>query len=157
MQLHLIHRLFAAGLLLKGVNAVLESLGGLLLALTGVENVKHFVHAVTQSELLDDPNDLVANSLLTFAQGFSVSSEHFYALYLLGHGAVKLTFIYGLVRQKVWAFPMALAAMTGFIIYQSYRLSYTHSIGLTVFTLFDCVFLVLIWQEFRIARLQREM
>jgi uncharacterized membrane protein len=156
VQVNAIHRLFKAGLWLKGLNAALESLGGVMLAALGVENVKVFIQTITQSELLEDPRDILANSLLKFAQGFSVSSEQFYAFYLLGHGVVKLALVYGLARQKTWAFPMAMVAIAGFIIYQSYRVSYTYSIGLALLTVFDCVFLVVIWQEFKIARHQMQ-
>jgi uncharacterized membrane protein len=152
MRFQVIHRLFNAGLVLKGTNAVLETLSGLLIAVAGIGNVKAFVEKIAASELLDDPNDLFGMGLMKFAESFSLDSQHFYAFFLLSHGLVKLLIVYGLARGIYWAYPFSLAAITGFIIYQSYRVSHTHSIGLALFTLFDCVFIVLLWQEYKMAR-----
>jgi uncharacterized membrane protein len=115
-------------------------------------HIQSFVDGITQSELLQNRGDAVAAALLRASQEFSVSSQHFYAFYLLGHGLVKLLMVYGLVRRKMWAYPFALAALAGFILYQSYRISHTHSLGLTFLTVFDCAFMLLVWQEYRLAR-----
>jgi uncharacterized membrane protein len=147
-----IHKLFNAGLALKGVNAAIECFGGLLLATTNASHIQSFIDRVTQSELLHDHRDAVASTLLHLSHEFSVSAQHFYAFYLLGHGVLKLVMVYGLVAKKTWAYPFALAALAGFILYQSYRVSYTHSLGLTLLTIFDCAFLVLVWQEYGLAR-----
>jgi uncharacterized membrane protein len=151
VKARIIHRLFRAGLALKGFNAGIEALSGLLLAAVGTDSIKLWAKAATQSELLHDPQDVVATALLHWAQGFSVSEQHFYAFYLLSHGVVKLALVIALARGKIWAYPAALAAFAGFILYQSYRISYTHSPGLALLTAFDCVFVYLVWREYRLS------
>jgi uncharacterized membrane protein len=147
-----IHKLFHAGLALKAVNAVIECFGGLLLAMTNASHIQSFINAVTQSELLHDHRDAVATTLFHVTREFSVSSQHFYAVYLLGHGLMKLVLVFGLARKTAWAYPFALTALAGFILYQSYRFSYSHSLGLALLTLFDCAFFVLVWQEYRLEQ-----
>jgi uncharacterized membrane protein len=147
-----IHRLFNAGLALKGVNAAIECFCGLLLAATNAAHIQSFIDAVTQSEMLHDHRDAVAAALLHASSEFSVSTQHFYAVYLLGHGVLKLIMVFGLARKKMWAYPFALTALLGFIFYQTYRVSYTHSLGLTLLTAFDCAFMLLVWQEYGMAR-----
>lgn len=56
------------------------------------------MNRLTQDELVEDRHDVVATSLMHWAQGFSVQSEHFYAFYLLSHGIVKLFLVAGLIR-----------------------------------------------------------
>jgi uncharacterized membrane protein len=84
------------------------------------------------------------------AQHFSVASKSFYAFYLLSHGVIKLLLVIGLLRNQLWSYPASLIALAAFIIYQLYRFSYTHSVGLIALTLFDFLVIALIWHEWRI-------
>ncbi|MSP20920.1 MAG: DUF2127 domain-containing protein [Alphaproteobacteria bacterium] len=147
-----IHLVFRASLLLKGAHALVEIAGGLVLSLTSTAAIARLVNLLTQEELVEDPNDLIASSLLAWAQTFSVQSQHFYAFYLLGHGVVKLLLVAGLLRDRMWAHPASLAVLGAFMAYQLYRYSYTHSVGLLVLTAFDVVVVVLIWHEYRLVR-----
>jgi uncharacterized membrane protein len=149
-----IHQVFEISVLLKGAHAVIECLGGLLLALIGNDWIRSHVASLTQYELVEDPRDMIANALLGFAQQFSVGSQHFYALYLLSHGIVKLLLVIGLLRGKLWAYLASLAALGLFMAYQLYRYSYAHSLGLIVLTVFDAAVMVLVWHEYRQVKQQ---
>jgi uncharacterized membrane protein len=147
-----IHRIFEVSILLKGAHALIECAGGLLLALISTSTIAGLVKTLTQEELIEDPHDLVATSLMNFAQNFSVSTEHFYAFYLLSHGIVKLLLVIGLLRNRLWAYPASLAALGLFIVYQLYRYSYTHGIGLIILTVFDLAVIWLVWHEYQVVR-----
>ena len=139
-------------MLLKGVHAVVECVGGIALALIGTSTIADLANAITQEELIEDPNDFVATRLLALAQNFSVETKHFYAFYLLSHGVVKLLLVIGLLRSKLWSYPASLIVLGIFIVYQLYRFSYTHGAGLIVLTLFDIVVMGLIWHEYNLVR-----
>ena len=147
-----IHQLFEIRVLLKGAHALIECLGGLVLALVSTESILRLANRITQPELLNDPHDFIATHLLTWAQDFSVGTKNFYAYYLLSHGLVKVLLVIGLLRGKMWAYPASLAALGLFIVYQLYRFTDTHGIGLIVLTIFDLVVMVLIWQEYKVVR-----
>ncbi|MEO5613115.1 MAG: DUF2127 domain-containing protein [Sphingomicrobium sp.] len=147
-----IHQLFEVSILLKGAHAVIECFGGLALALTSTAAIRAWVDRLTQDELLHDRGDYIASHMLTWAQSFSVQTQHFYAFYLLSHGVVKLALVAGLLMNKLWAYPASLAVMTLFIAYQLYRFTFTHSPGLIALTLFDLVVIALIWHEYRLIR-----
>ncbi len=147
-----IHQIFEVSVLLKGTHALIECIGGLSLAFVNTGTIVALVNTLTQEELIEDPNDFVAVHLLVLAQNFSVSSQHFYAFYLLSHGLVKLFLVIGLLNNKLWSYPASLAVMSLFILYQLYRFSYTSSLGLIVLTVFDLIVMVLIWHEYRILR-----
>lgn len=89
---------------------------------------------------------------MEFAAHFSVSSQHFYAFYLLSHGLVKIALVVGLLRNRLWAYPASLVVMSLFIVYQLYRYSYTHSAALIVLSVFDVAVIGLIWHEYRLVR-----
>ena len=153
MNEHRIHQIFQASVLLKGAHALIECLGGIALALVSTSSIANFVNAITQDELIKDPNDFVATHLLTMAHNFSVQTQqHFYAFYLLSHGIVKVALVVGLLREKLWAYPASLIVLTLFVLYQLYRFSYTHGLGLIVLTLFDIVVMGLIWHEYGLMR-----
>jgi uncharacterized membrane protein len=147
-----IHRLFQVGIVLKGVHAVIECVGGLALAFVSTATIKNLIEALTLDELIEDPNDFVATHLLELAQSLSIGTQYFYAFYLLSHGAVKLLLVAGLLRNKLWSYPASLAVLGLFILYQLYRFSYTHGAGLILLTAFDVVVIALIWHEYRLVR-----
>jgi uncharacterized membrane protein len=144
-----IHRIFEISILLKGLHALTECIGGIALYLVPSAAITHWVAILTQQELLEDPHDMVAGYLLNAAQHLSVGTQTFYALYLLSHGLVKVLLVVGLLREKLWAYPSSLVALAAFVAYQLYRYSYTHSPGLIVLTVFDVFIAVLVWHEWR--------
>jgi uncharacterized membrane protein len=147
-----IHQIFEVSILLKGAHALVECASGIVLAFVSTSAIVHLVNRFTQEELVQDPRDFLATHLLGWAQTFSVQAQHFYAFYLLSHGAVKLMLVAGLLRGKPWAYPASLAVLGLFIAYQLYRYSYAHSAGLIVLTIFDVIVIGLIWHEYRLVR-----
>src|SRR5437899_9257328 len=147
-----IHQIFVISVLLKGAHALIECIGGLALAFVSTSAITRLVNALTQEELLEDPNDFVAAHLLSLAQNFTVSTQRFYAFYLLSHGIIKVFLVVGLLRNKLWAYPVSLVVLGLFIVYQLYRFSYTHGFGLIVLTLFDVIVMGLIWHEYQLVR-----
>ena len=147
-----IHRIFEISILLKGAHALIECVGGLVLAFVGTSTIASLVNALTQEELIEDPNDFVGTHLLSLVQDFTPSTQHFYAFYLLSHGVIKAFLVVGLLKNKLWAYPASLIVLGLFIVYQLYRFSYTHGFGLIVLTVFDVFVMGLIWHEYRLVR-----
>jgi len=147
-----IHQIFEISVLLKGAHALIECIGGLVVAFVSTSAIANLVDALTQEELIEDPNDFVATHLLGLAQNFTIGTQRFYAFYLLSHGLIKVLLVIGLLRNKLWAYPVSLVVMSLFIVYQLYRFSYTHGFGLVVLTVFDIFVIGLIWHEYRLVR-----
>jgi len=147
-----IHQIFQISVLLKGAHALIECAGGLALAIVSTSTIVRLVDALTQDALVEDPNDFVASHLLALAQNFSVQEQNFYAFYLLSHGVVKLFLVVGLLKGKLWSYPASLIVLGLFILYQLYRYSYTHGVGLIALTVFDIVVMALIWHEYGLVR-----
>lgn len=145
-----IHQFFVLSVLLKGAHALVECAGGLLLATISTETIARLVNTLTQDELVEDPTDLIATHLRAFAAHFSVASKEFYAFYLLAHGVVKVFLVWGLLRSKLWAYPISLIVLGVFVGYQIYRYFHTYSPGLVALTLLDLTVMWLVWHEYRL-------
>jgi uncharacterized membrane protein len=147
-----IHQVFKVSVLLKGAHALIECLSGILLAFVDTDTIQDFASGIAQYGLSKDADDFVATHLLAWAQGFSLATKNFYALYLLSHGLIKVLLVVGLLRNKLWSYPASIVVLGVFIVYQLYRFSHTHGVGLILLSIFDIIVLGLIWHEYRLVR-----
>ncbi len=145
----LYHRAFDVSIVLKGLDGLFEVVVGGILLLTTRPALLSIAHWLTRQELIEDPDDFVANHLLPAAQKLSIGSWHFAGVYLLGHGMVKLGLVLGLWRGARWAYPTTMAVLTAFIAYQCYRWLHHASLLLALLTLLDAVIVLLIGVEWR--------
>lgn len=93
--------------------------------------------------MAEDPRDWVANHLRAFADRLGASSLTYGAIYLLVHGIVKVVLVVELLLERMWAYPMMIVVLLGFIGYQLYRMTISPTAGLIALTLFDVVIVVM--------------
>ena len=147
-----LHRFFEITLLLKALFAVGEIVSAIGVYVVPLDTVSDFVGAFTHAELAVRPHDIVAAHLAEWARNLSVGTQHFVALYLLSHGVAKLWVIIGLLRERLWYYPVALVLFTLFVAYQIYRYTLTHSVSLLLITAVDLVVIWLTWHEYGYLR-----
>ena len=135
MQEKRIHQVFVVSVAAKGAHALLEIVGGLALYLLGSDTIARWIR----------PHEWIASH-------FHASEQHFYAFYLLSHGLIKGVLVFFLLREKLWAYPAAVAVFALFIAYQLYRYSFTHDIGLIALSIFDLFVIALAVHEYRLLR-----
>ncbi len=143
------HRLFLVSIALKGVDGLFEIIGGLLLFFLSQESISSIIRSLTQHELSEDPNDLLANFLINSIKKFSGDLRTFAGLYLLSHGIIKILLVGFLWRGKLSAYPVAIFFFAGFGAYQMYRYYFMHSIWLLFLTLLDILVICLTWMEYK--------
>lgn len=139
-------------LLLKGISASIETLAGFLSIFVTQNFLLRVASFLTQDEITEDPHDRFAHFLFNTARQFSNHERWFVVWYLLTHGVVKLLLVLGLYYKKLWAYPLSLAVLMFFIVYQVQRYLHTHSIWLLVLTIFDIVMMWLIWKEYKFVQ-----
>jgi uncharacterized membrane protein len=152
MSSRALDRTFKVSISLKGIDGVLEIIGGLVLLFIAPATLQHWARSLTAHELAQDPHDFIANHLLHSASQLSRSTTLFGAVYLLSHGIAKVVLVVALLRTQLWAYPWMIALLGAFIVYQLYRLSYGFRVGLTLLTLFDAFVLWLTVLEYRRRR-----
>lgn len=150
-----LHRGVELGIFLKGFDAVFEMLGGIIFWFTSNVTLNRLVIALTQHELIEDPQDKVALFLRQSVAQFTSDARLFGSVYLVLHGLIKLWLVTNLLHRKLWSYPATIGFLCIFIVYQLYRFSYSYSIGLLLLTFFDSVFALLIWREYRIMERER--
>ena len=152
----LLDRTFEIGIILKGLDGLLELIGGALLLAVSPATINEIVGALTQHELSEDPRDFVASHLLRVSHGLTGPSVGFAAAYLLLHGIVKVVLVLALLRNKLWAYPWTIAFLVAFIGYQLYRIALHPTLGLVTLTIFDAVIVWLTWREYQKQRAERQ-
>ncbi len=143
----LLDRLFYVALILKGLDGVLELVGGVMLLVVTPDQINSFVTWITQHELSEDPNDLIANALVNLAGSLDVSATTFAAAYLLVHGIVKVLLVGAVLAHRLWAYPWLIAFLVVFIAYQIYQMAIGFTWGMLALTVFDVVIVALTWRE----------
>jgi uncharacterized membrane protein len=150
-----LHLLFEASLVIKGLFAAGETFSGLGLLLTPHGLVLTFWAWLTNHQLTQDPNDAMAVWFQNLADTFPVHLQHFYAIYLLGHGALKFAMVIMLSRRILWAYPAAMAVLAGFVLYQGIEFATTGSLVLLALALLDSFMILLVYREWNMLKLQR--
>jgi uncharacterized membrane protein len=144
---------FKIGLVLKGLDGILEVIGGILLLFLTPAAIQHVVRVLTAHELSEDPHDLIARYLLHTTAHLHHGTTLFGAIYLLSHGIAKIVLVALVLRDKLWAYPWLIALLLAFIGYQLYQITAVHfSVGLTLLTVFDAILVWLTWREYRAKR-----
>jgi uncharacterized membrane protein len=115
-----LHDLFEIGVFFKAINGIWETLTGWLVFYFGITIRHHHMGA-----------------------------RNFAAAYVLIHGIVNLFLAIQLLRQRLWAYLVAIGIMATFVIYQLYRIHHYHSRVLIFFTVVDILFIFLTWHEYR--------
>ena len=142
-------KIFEVGILLKGLDGLLEIAGGILLFFIKPEYLNQLAITLTQHEFAEDPRDFFSTYILHATQKLSAGSLVFAGLYLLSHGITKIVLVWEILHNRFWAYLGLIYLTIGFMIYQTYRFSYSHSAGLVLLTLFDGVIVYLTVVEYR--------
>jgi uncharacterized membrane protein len=130
-----IHQIFAVSVSLKGLHALVEIAGGVALYLFRADTIARWLQ----------PHDWAAHH-------FPASEQHFFAFYLLSHGLVKVVIVYGLLKERLWAYPASFVVFGAFIAYQLYRYSFTHDVVLIALSIFDLFVIALAVHEYGLLR-----
>lgn len=151
----ILHEAFRAGITLKGLDGILEVIGGALLWFVNPRSMDRMVRWLFQHELSRDPHDFIATHVLHATGHFTREGKTFATIYLVSHGLVKIVLVTALWMDELWAYPLFIAVFLAFCVYQVYRFSHTHSITLVLLTIFDLVIVWLTWQEYRAQKAAR--
>jgi len=143
-----IDEIFDVGILLKFLHGFFELLTGIFLVTPGRIVADNLVIAITRAEIAEDPSDLIANYLIHVTGNVAGGVNFFVVFYLLLHGIVNTALAFALLKNKMWAYPWAIAIFGLFIVYQIYRYLHTYSLLLLFLTIFDIFIVAVIWLEY---------
>lgn len=132
----------------KGIDGIVETLGGIVLASVSSQAITNFVYSLFGSELLE-PDDFLTHYLVRLLTHLSVSTHTFAVVFLLGHGLVKFGLATCIWFNKLWAYPLAGVILSLFVIYQVIRFGSTHSVLLLLITAVDIIIIAMLRPEYK--------
>lgn len=146
---------YRAGIVLKGVDGLVELATGLALWL-----VPALPATLLAPLMRTDADDRATRILIAQWAGrldrdLAGGPHLFVVAFLLAHGLVKIVLVFCLLREYPWVYPYALAVLGLFAAYQLYALIFAPGIGMTVLMLLDLVIIVLVWREWTVLRARR--
>ena len=149
------HGLFRIGVLVKGIDGTVEMIVGAFLWFLSPHMLNSVMILLAGDELSEEPRDVIWNSLAQAFRSFTGSARYFWALLLVAHGIVKLIFVVGLWKNKIWIYPFAIAAFGIFILYQIHSIFINPSLFVEILTFFDIFIVLLIVNEYQHVRRSR--
>src|SRR5229473_2740198 len=144
------HTLFLLSVWTKGIAGFLETIAGLLLLFIPKSGLNAFVILLTAPELAEDPTDRLAILLQRTVQDLGTDTKFFASSYLIVHGLIKVFLVAGLLGGRLWSYRVSLWFLAAFIVYQTYRFLFTHSLWLIALNILDVIVAYLIWREYRV-------
>lgn len=146
------HLFYEVGILIKAAIAAGETVVGLFLFFTSADTMNRIFAFFLGDKILEQPRDVVWGFVIREFQNFTGPAQFFWAFILLAHGIVNGFLLYGLLKGKLWAYPVSAAVFALFDVYQLYSLFFLHSILLVVLIIFDIVLITLILHEYQQRR-----
>ena len=137
------------GVIWKGIEGAFELGMAIALNFIEVETLRGTLVEYSLNHLTYDPHDWLASHLLTLAQQISLPQKIFTTLYLFAHGLLRIFMFVTLIKRRKWAFPVSMALLALFFLYQCVHLVQHFSIGFALLALVDPALLVLVWIEYR--------
>jgi uncharacterized membrane protein len=148
-------RLFMAAMLVKGIDGAAELIVATALLLVSAATVHRLVADVLARDLLGSADGPLARHVATVTDAFATGNRTFAVVYLGLHGVVKLALVVALLRKWIPAYPVAIAVLSAFVVYEVYRATQTGSLLLPVLAALDVAIIVVIVREYRILRRDR--
>lgn len=144
--------LFNLSIIIKGINAIIDIIGGLIIWFTSKVILVNFILDLLQNELSDNPDDYIGNFIVNSAAELSVSSQYFVGGYLLAHGVVKIFLLICLFKKKLWAYPLSIIVFSLLVFYEMYVFYFNGSLWTLSVIFFDIILILLTGHEYGVLK-----
>jgi uncharacterized membrane protein len=145
----ILHESFRAGITLKGIDGILEAIGGVILWFVKPSALNKIALRFLELDLPFDRHEFIIRHLYLATEHLASGGRHFASLYLLAHGLIKALLVVALWFDALWAYPLTIFVFGLFCVYQMHRFLYTHSLALVLITVFDVFIIYLTGREYR--------
>ena len=152
----LLHEGFRAAITIKGIDGLLEALGGLALWFVRPSALNTIALKFLELDLPFDRHEFITTHLYRATEHLAYGSKHFASIYLLVHGLIKALLVVALWFDALWAYPLTIFVFGVFSVYQVHRFLYPHSLALILITIFDLLIIGLTWREYRDQKASRQ-
>jgi uncharacterized membrane protein len=152
----MLHEGFRAAITLKGIDGLLEAIGGAILWFVKPSALNTIALKFLELDLPFDHHEFIMTHLYRATEHLADGGKHFASVYLLAHGLIKALLVTALWFDALWAYPATIFVFGVFCVYQLHRFVYTRSITLLLITFFDILIIWLTWREYREQKASRQ-
>jgi len=142
------HEFFIVSICIKTLTGLVETVSGFLLVYLSPAVLTGILNRLSRGEQLEVPQDFFLVYAHQYLNHLTAATKNFAGLYILAHGIINLLLVLGLVKEKTWAYLVAIGVLASFMFYQIFRIAVNHSLLLSVLTVFDVLFVIVIWHEY---------
>jgi uncharacterized membrane protein len=142
------HEFFIISICIKTLTGLVETVSGFLLVYLSPSALTVILNRLSRGEQLEDPQDFFLAYAHQYLNHLTAGTKDFAGLYILAHGIINLLLVLGLIKEKTWAYLVAIGVLCSFMLYQIFRIALDHSLLLSALTIFDAVFVIIIWHEY---------
>jgi len=151
------HEFFVISICIKTLTGLMETASGFLILWMSPAGLTLVLNRLSRGGNLEGPADFFLDYAHQYLHVITSSTKVFAGLYILSHGLINLVLVAGLIKEKTWAYLVAIGALISFMSYQLIRIAMNHSIPLAVLTGFDVFFVIILWHEYNyLTRKQRK-
>ena len=148
-----VHRAFWWSLFIKGLDGLLQFLGGIAVLLvppgTLGNTYRYWTRFLFAHPHAGNPE---ANFIRDAAHSFGMGVPLLVAIYLLVNGTIKLLLVYGLLRERLWVFPAAFVGFGLFFSLEVYRLFVHFYWGILILMCISIFVITMVALEYRKVR-----
>ena len=137
--------IFRLGLIIKGVDAIFEMIGGILLTMP--TKLARYILVISQHEAFRHHMAL-AGKLDKLAETATMHPSMGEAIYLIIHGLSKVILILAIARGKRWGYVGFMAILSLFAAIELVRAGTAREIVTGVFGIFDLTVVFVIYKEY---------
>jgi uncharacterized membrane protein len=139
-----LHKAFFATVIVNGCIAVADTLAGFFFLFEQrITAVLYFYHYP------------LSNIIQRVIMSISTQNQTMGVIYFFSHGIVKLILVWGLLTNRLWAYPLAIVLLGGFSIYQIYDISMRFSWFTLLLLIVNVITVFFISREYRQIRLMK--
>lgn len=99
--------------------------------------------------LIDNPNNTLYVFVIQALSNHPLHITYFVSFYFIFWGVVDIILSYNLIKHRLWAFPLSLALIASFMVYEVVRFIHTGSLILVGLMCIDTFVFWLIWREYK--------
>ena len=141
-------RAFYISLYIKAADGVVQLIGGVILLFLRPAQIDSHLQFLTAHSIDNDRDDVIYRSLSNYLHHLTGGTLRFAAIYLIADALIKLVLINEVFHKRYWAYIALIIVLSLLVMYQTYRITFTHSIPLTALTLFDVLVIYLSAKEY---------
>jgi uncharacterized membrane protein len=104
---------------------------------------------IMSHELESGPNDILFSLMSRVLMHHDFYVTYFLAGHFIFWGIIDIVLSVNLLKDKLWAFPVTIYLIIGFMVYEVFRFSHTHSLVLLGVMLLDAFVLYVTIKEYR--------